>query len=399
MHTAARQQYNATFSPEKYQAFLDTINSAYGEACTFRISETPVFVPRALKEQLVKGVSDICEVITRPDFRARSQAALPAHLRVPGEDDHTAFLQLDFGICRDAQGNFVPQLIEMQGFPSLYFFQHLLAESYRKHFDVPADFHHLFGGLDSESYIDLMRRVIVGDSRPENVVLLEVEPEKQNTRIDFWGTRHHLGVKVICLSKLKKEGRDLYYLDEQGRRVGVERIYNRIIFDELEKRADLPREWDLTSEVNAEWVGHPNWFFRISKYTLPFLSTPFVPKTLFVNELKTIPDDLENWVLKPLFSFSGQGVKINITREDVESVDNPDNFILQRKVEYIPGVTTPNPAEPSKCEIRMMIVWDKDQEKPRLVNNLVRMSKGEMVGVRYNKGRDWVGASVGFFEP
>ncbi|MCB0575180.1 MAG: hypothetical protein KDC61_11520, partial [Saprospiraceae bacterium] len=127
MHTAARQQYNATFSPEKYQAFLDTINSAYGEACTFRISETPVFVPRALKEQLVKGVSDICEVITRPDFRARSQAALPAHLRVPGEDDHTAFLQLDFGICRDAQGNFVPQLIEMQGFPSLYFFQHLLA--------------------------------------------------------------------------------------------------------------------------------------------------------------------------------------------------------------------------------------------------------------------------------
>ncbi|MCB9354119.1 MAG: hypothetical protein H6575_06100 [Lewinellaceae bacterium] len=399
MHTAARQQYNATFSPEKYQAFLDTINSAYGEACTFRISETPVFVPRALKEQLVKGVSDICEVITRPDFRARSQAALPAHLRVPGEDDHTAFLQLDFGICRDAQGNFVPQLIEMQGFPSLYFFQHLLAESYRKHFDVPADFHHLFGGLDSESYIDLMRRVIVGDSRPENVVLLEVEPEKQNTRIDFWGTRHHLGVKVICLSKLKKEGRDLYYLDEQGRRIGVERIYNRIIFDELEKRADLPREWDLTSEVNAEWVGHPNWFFRISKYTLPFLSTPFVPKTLFVNELKTIPDDLENWVLKPLFSFSGQGVKINITREDVESVDNPDNFILQRKVEYIPGVTTPNPAEPSKCEIRMMIVWDKDQEKPRLVNNLVRMSKGEMVGVRYNKGRDWVGASVGFFEP
>ncbi|MCB0575181.1 MAG: hypothetical protein KDC61_11525, partial [Saprospiraceae bacterium] len=255
------------------------------------------------------------------------------------------------------------------------------------------------GGLDSESYIDLMRRVIVGDSRPENVVLLEVEPEKQNTRIDFWGTRHHLGVKVICLSKLKKEGRDLYYLDEQGRRIGVERIYNRIIFDELEKRADLPREWDLTSEVNAEWVGHPNWFFRISKYTLPFLSTPFVPKTLFVNELKTIPDDLENWVLKPLFSFSGQGVKINITREDVESVENPDNFILQRKVEYIPGVTTPNPAEPSKCEIRMMIVWDKGQEKPRLVNNLVRMSKGEMVGVRYNKGRDWVGASVGFFEP
>nr|MBP6824948.1 hypothetical protein [Saprospiraceae bacterium] len=272
-------------------------------------------------------------------------------------------------------------------------------ESYRKHFDIPADFHHLFGGLNSESYVDQLRQVIVGNSKPENVILLEVEPEKQNTRIDFWASQKHLGIKVLCLSKLKKEGRDLYYLDDNGRRVGVERIYNRIIFDELEKRSDLPREWDLTSEVNAEWVGHPNWFFRISKYTLPFLNTPFVPETLFVNELKTIPSDLENWVLKPLFSFSGQGVKINITREDVESVDDPSNFILQRKVEYIPGVETTNPAEPSKCEVRMMVVWDKDWEKPRLVNNLVRMSKGEMVGVRYNKGKDWVGASVGFFEP
>lgn len=399
MHKEARHHYNTNFTEQKYQAFLDTINSAFGEPCTFRVSETPIFVPKPLKTQLLQGVEDICGVITQPGFRERSDAALPAHLHVPGEDAHTTFLQLDFGICRDADGNLVPQLIEMQGFPSLYFFQHLLAESYRKHFDIPADFHHLFGGLNSESYIDQLRQVIVGNSKPENVILLEVEPEKQNTRIDFWASQKHLGIKVLCLSKLKKEGRDLYYLDDNGRRVGVERIYNRIIFDELEKRADLPREWDLTSEVNAEWVGHPNWFFRISKYTLPFLNTPFVPETLFVNELKTIPSDLENWVLKPLFSFSGQGVKINITREDVESVDDPSNFILQRKVEYIPGVETTNPAEPSKCEVRMMVVWDKDWEKPRLVNNLVRMSKGEMVGVRYNKGKDWVGASVGFFEP
>ncbi len=399
MHTEARRRYNETFTPEKYQAFLHTVDSAFGEPCTFRVSETPVFVPNVLKKQLMQGVEDICAVINRPDFRANSQAALPPHLRVPNEDAHTVFLQLDFGICRDAEGRFVPQLIEMQGFPSLYFFQHLLAESYRRHFDIPADFHHLFGGLNSESYIDLMRSVIVGSSRPENVILLEVEPEKQNTRIDFWGSQKHLGVKVLCLSKLKKEGRDLYYFDDNGRRIGVERIYNRIIFDELEKRGDLHREWDLTSEVNAEWVGHPNWFFRISKYTLPLLNSPFVPETLFVNQLKSIPADLENWVLKPLFSFSGQGVKINITKADVEMVDDPDNFILQRKVAYVPGVETPNPAEPSKCEIRMMIVWDKSWDKPRLVNNLIRMSKGEMVGVRYNKGKDWVGASVGFFEP
>ncbi len=399
MQPTVRQAFNASFSPEKYEAFQQTINTAFGEECTFRVSETPVFVPKTLKEQLLRGVEDINNVIMQPDFRQRSQAALPSHLSVPNETDHTTFLQLDFGICRDADGNLTPQLIEMQGFPSLYFFQHMLAQSYRKHFDIPAEYHHLFGGLDSEGYINLLRQVIVGNAKPENVVLLEVEPEKQNTRIDFWGSQKMLGIKVLCLSKLKREGKDLYYIDDAGKRVGVERIYNRIIFDELEKRSDLPREWDMFSEVNAEWVGHPNWFFRISKHTLPFLNSDFVPQTLFVNELKSIPDDLENWVLKPLFSFSGQGVKININRQNVESVDDPSNFILQRKVDYIAGVETTNPAEPSKCEIRMMIVWDKHEARPRLINNLIRMSKGEMVGVRYNKGKDWVGASVGFFEP
>lgn len=399
MQNEIRQRYNAAFTPEKYQAFLHTVDTAFGEAVTFRVSETPIFVPKSLKTQLLQGVEDICAVLQEPDFKQRSEAALPVHLRVPGEDEHTIFLQLDFGICKGPDGSLVPQLIEMQGFPSLYFFQEMLAASYRKHFDIPADWSHLFGGLNSESYIEMLREVIVGNSKPENVILLEIEPEKQNTRIDFWGSQQYLGIKVLCLSKVKREGRDLFYLDENGRRVGIERIYNRIIFDELEKRNDLPREWDMTTEVNAEWVGHPNWFFRISKHTLPFMKSPFVPETLFVNELKSIPTDLENWVLKPLFSFSGQGVKINITREDVESVDDPGNFILQRKVEYVAAVETINPAEPSKCEIRMMILWNKNWPAPRLVNNLVRMSKGEMVGVRYNKGKDWVGASVGFFEP
>jgi len=375
------------------------MNTAYGEAVTFRVCETPVFVPAALKAKLIQGVEDICAVLTRPDFKQRSAAALPEHLRVPGEDEHPMFLQLDFGICRDSNGHLTPQLIEMQGFPSLYLFQHLLAESYRKHFDIPADFNHLFGGLDQAGYIELLRETIVGDSKPENVVLLEVEPEKQNTRIDFWGTSKHLGIKVLCLSKVKREGRDLFYLDENGRRIAIERIYNRIIFDELEKRSDLPREWDMTTEVNAEWVGHPNWFFRISKHTLPFMRSAFVPETHFLNELKSIPADLENWVLKPLFSFSGQGVLVNVTPADVAAVQDPANFILQRKVQYEAGIKTLNPEEPSKCEIRMMMIWKKGWDKPRLVNNLVRISKGEMVGVRYNQGKDWVGASLGFFEP
>ncbi|MCK6690934.1 MAG: hypothetical protein L6Q97_02400 [Thermoanaerobaculia bacterium] len=394
-----RQRFNAAFTPEKYQAFLDTINTEFGEPATFRVSETPVFIPKYLKNKLLQGVEDISAVLTRPDFRQISESAIPPHLRVPNEDEHAIFLQYDFGICRDAKGDLTPQLIELQGFPSLYFYQHLLAQAYRRHYDIPADFHHLFSGIDREGYLELLHDIIIGEEKPENVILLEVEPEKQNTRIDFWGTRKYLGLKVLCLSKIKKEGRDLYYLDEEDRRVPIHRIYNRIIFDELEKRADLPREWDMLSEVNAEWVGHPNWFFRISKHTLPYLKSDFVPETLFLQDLKSAPADLENWVLKPLFSFSGQGVKVNVTREDIEAVDNPSNFILQRKVQYIAAVETVIPNEPAKCEIRMMLLWKKGWDKPRLVNNLIRMSKGEMVGVRYNMGKEWVGSSVGFFEP
>jgi hypothetical protein len=399
MHAELRQRFNAAFTPEKYQALLQTMDTEFGEPVSFRVSETPVFIPKDMKIKLLQGVEDILNVIVHPDFRQQSEAAIPPHLRVPNEDEHTLFLQLDFGICRDENGELTPQLIEMQGFPSLYFYQHLLANAYRRHFDIPPDFHHLFSGLDAESYLDLLRDIIVGESRPENVVLLEIEPEKQNTRIDFWGTRKYLGVKVLCLSQVKREGRDLYYIDDEGRRVAIERIYNRIIFDELDRRADLPREWDLLTEVNAEWVGHPNWFFRISKHTLPFLKSPFVPETHFLGALERIPDDLENWVLKPLFSFSGQGVKINVTPEDIAAVPNPSDYILQRKKPYAPCVQTLDPAEPAKCEIRMMVLWAKDWERPRLVNNLIRMSKGEMVGVRYNMGKEWVGSSVGFFEP
>lgn len=399
MHADFRRQFNAAFTQEKYQDFLEVVNSAFGEAVTFRIAESPVFVPQALKEQLLRAVEDIVPVIMAPDFIRRSEAAIPAHLRVPNETDHTEFLQLDFGICQDERGELKPQLIEMQGFPSLYFFQMMLAQSYRTCYDIPPAWDYLFNGLTPESYVELLRDTIVGDSKPERVVLLEVEPDKQNTRIDFRGAQKYLGLSVCCLSEIKKDGRDLYYLDENGRRIPIERIYNRIVFDELEKRDDLPREWNMLDPVNTEWISHPNWFFRLSKHTLPFLRSEFIPQTLFLNELNAIPDDLENWVLKPLFSFSGQGVKINVTRQDLDAVTDPEQYILQRKVEYAAAIQTPNPAEPAKCEIRMMMVWKKGWEKPKLVCNLVRMSKGEMVGVRYNMNKDWVGASVAFFEP
>jgi hypothetical protein len=392
-----RKQFNHGFTQEKYRAFLQETARAFGEAPAFRVAETPIFIPSSLRQKLEEACDEINDFICGDGFHVLQDRVkgLP-FLLVPNEDHHTLFLQYDFAVCRDEQGELHPQLIEMQGFPSLYFYQHLLALSYRKVFDIPDNLTHLFCGLDDGGFVELLRRVIVGDRDPKNVILLEVEPEKQNTRVDFWASEKIIGIKTICLTKLKRSGKELYYIDEAGRKVPVYRIFNRVIFDELLQRDDLPREFNLTEEIDAEWAGHPNWFMKISKFTMPFVDSRFVPKSYFLNELDRYPDDLENYVLKPLFSFSGKGVKFHVQREDLEQVKRPEEFILQHKIAYAPVIETPQ--NPAKCEIRMMMVWKPGEDRPRLATNLVRLTKGDMVGVRYNINQEWVGSSVGFME-
>ena len=395
MITELRRQFNENFRQETYQGMLDHIEGQYNYRPPFRIAETPVFIPRKLKKQLIEACEEITDVIVRPDFKELSRGALLAGQEVPGETPHTTFLQMDFGICLEKNGELKPQLIEVQGFPSLYFYQDMAARAYRKFYDIPDNFSHLFGGLDSEQYLEMLRRVILGDHNPENVILLEVEPEKQTTAIDFIAGKHMIGLEPVCVSQLKVHGREVFY-EKEGRLIQVEKIYNRVIFDELIKRDDLPREFYFTEGHDVEFIGHPNWFFRISKHTLPLLDSQYVPKSYFLNEVENIPEDLHNYVLKPLYSFAGTGVIINLNRHDIEAISDPENYILQRKVEYAPVILTPN--EPAKCEIRMLMLWEQGWERPLIVNNLARISKGLMVGVRYNKDKDWVGGSVGFFE-
>lgn len=398
MISQLREAYNSAFTETKYRAFQDYIYGLYDHKPTFRLSETPVFMPDDFRDKLLQACDDIVDVIVRPDFKEITEGSMKFENRVPNEDAHPTFLVVDFGICEGNEGELVPKLIEMQGFPSLYFFQNDLAEGYKNTFeDIPNDMTPLFGGLDREGYLNLMREVIVGDSNPENVVLLEVEPEKQNTLVDFLGTTKQLVINTLCLTKVIKKGRQLFYKNDAGALIRIEKIYNRVIFDELDRRPDLTFGFNFTDDLDVEWIGHPNWFFRISKYTLPFLKSAFIPKTYFLDKLTEYPKDLENYVLKPLFSFSGQGVKINITQKDLDEVEDRSNHILQEKVNYVAALKTPT--EPAKIEIRMLLVWKKEWARPKVVNNLIRLSKGIMVGVRYNKDKDWVGASVGFFNP
>lgn len=396
MVSTIREEYNAQFRDADYQKFLQDIYAAHNHIPNFRIAETPVFVNKNLKEKLFEACRDIYSTIGQSNFKELSQGAVLPQNEVPNEDENTLFLQMDFGICTDANGELIPQLIEVQGFPSLYFFQDLLANAYKKRFKIDEQYSHLFDGLNSEDYFDLLRKNIVGDKDPKNVILLEVQPDKQTTQIDFLEAKRALDIPVKCVSDLKKEGDKVYYFNEKGQKIRVEKIFNRVIFDELANRQDLPREFYFTKESDVEWAGHPNWFFRISKHTLPFLDSKYVPKTQFLSDVKETPTDLENYVLKPLYSFAGTGVIVNLNRFDIESIKDPENYILQKKVSYSPAVKTLS--EPAKCEIRMLMIWEKGASSPRIINNLARLTKGEMVGVKYNKNKDWVGASVAFFE-
>ncbi len=391
-----RKAYNSNFSQAQYEALVDEIEKKYNHRPPFAISETPVFIPRYLKERLFEACEEITDIIINPQFLTQSEGALLAGQVVPNETPHTAFLQMDFGICRDEEGKFTPQLIEIQGFPSLYFYQYELARGYRKFFHIPEGFNHLFNGITEDEYLEKLRHIIVGDANPENVILLEVEPSKQPTQIDFIIAKKLLGIEVLCVSELKVENRKIFY-EKNGRRIPVQRIFNRVIFDELIKREDIKREFYFIEDHDVEWIGHPNWFFRISKHTLPFLKkSQYVPNSYFLNNLASLPEDLENFVLKPLYSFAGSGVIINLNKYDLERIKDPENYILQRKVYYEPVVETLDVN--AKCEVRMLMLWERGKERPEIVNNLVRLSKGEMVGVRYNKGKTWVGGSIGFFE-
>lgn len=399
MITSLRNAFNAQFTEEKYNGFLKDIITQFNYTPKFKISETPVFIPKKLKTQLVEACEDIMKVIDQPNFKELTEGAFfKDSMKVPNEDEHSKFIQLDFGVCLDENGELTPKLIELQGFPSLYFFQEVLGRAYRDHYDsIPSDFSQHLNGITSQDYVELLRTEIVGDTDPKQVILLEIEPEKQATAVDFFATQALLGIKVLCISKLIKREKQLFYLDDNGNEIQVLKIYNRIIFDELDQRQDLQREYDFKDDVEVEWIGHPNWFFRISKYTMPLLKGDYVPKSYYLDKIETMPTDLENYVLKPLYSFAGAGVQIHVDKAMIDAVEDKSNYLLQEKVAYAPIIETMD--EPAKCEIRMMMLHNAKTNKTQIVSNLMRLSKGEMVGVKYNKDKTWVGGSTGFFEP
>jgi hypothetical protein len=389
-----RELFNTQFTDKKYQEFKDDIASDFNYLPTFRVAETPFFISNKLKEQLIEGCNEVIALIKQNNFKILTDKALELNHKVPNEDEHTSFLAIDFGICEE-DGVVIPKLIEVQGFPSLYNYQFNLYEKFKNHYPL-SELTPFINGIEPQEYLDILEETICNNHPKENVILLEIEPEKQNTKIDFYYCRRDIGIPIVCVTELIKKGKQLFYKNENGDEILVKRIYNRVIFDELDLRTDLKLNFHFSDDLDVEWAGHPNWFFRISKFILPFLKGKYFIETTLLSDLTEIPEDLENYVLKPLFSFSGTGVIFHVKKEDIEAVVEKELYILQKKVNYIPIVQSPDGKV--KAEVRVLCVWKKEDSTPTLLCNLVRLSRGEMIGVKFNKDKDWVGGTLGLFE-
>jgi hypothetical protein len=392
MIPSLRERFNRGYRPEKYRAFLAALDQACGSHVKFRVCETPCFFPRALVERLATaGREMIHQLVDSPNYREASRAVIPPQFNVPGESPTPLFVQADFGLVRGPGGEIEPRLVEIQGFPSLYAYQTLLLGAYRSSYGLDPALGAFLDFADADLYLRELRRAIVGSHDPENVVLLEIQPWEQKTLPDFTATEKLLGVRPVCVTDVKKEGRRLFYRHD-GRRIPIERIYNRVIVDEL-LRKDLKLPFSFTDDLDVEWAGHPNWFFRISKFSIPFLKHPAVPRSWFLDRLAEWPADLENYVLKPLFSFAGLGVIVGPTPADVDAIprEKRHEYLLQERMRFEPVIATPHGA--TQAELRIMFLWTDELKAGPII---VRMGRGKMMGVDHNRDLEWVGASAAF---
>lgn len=385
MDAVLRTDFNRRWTPQAYEAVVAAVNDPYPWKAGFRICETPIFFTDEWSRILQDAGDSILKQIQTPEFEAHAASAIPKGEEVPNPKPHPEFVQIDFAIAEE-NGRLVPKLIELQGFASMFCYQVALDRAYREAGLIPDGVSQYWSGLDERGYLDHLRKIIVGDLPLESVVLLETEPEKQRTNIDFSCTEAMLGVRTVDLGDLWVDGRTVR--DPHG--IEVKRIYNRVIFDEL-SRKDLNLRFHPTDDVDVDWVAHPNWFHKLSKHTLPFLKGESIPECHFVSDLKDFPKDLKNYVLKPLYSFAGAGVIVDVKKRVLEGIEHPEAYLLQRKVKYAPFLETPSGR--SKAEVRLMYFWNRT---PILAGTLVRISRGKLSSVSKNTDDTWIGATTGY---
>jgi hypothetical protein len=393
-----RDQFNAQYTPAGYTNLLSRLNEQTRTTIDFRIAETPCFIPRSLMNELADtGAILTHQLLDNPAYIQATEQAVPAKYRVPNDNPIPNFMTVDFGLVRNPDGSLQPKLVEMQAFPSIFGYQDILAPQYIETYNLQPDLEWHLGGHNEQTYWALLAKVILGKHDPENVVLAEIDPELQKTLPDFHVYEDKLGIATVDIAKLRKEGNRLYY-ERSGRWIPIHRIYNRAIVDELERK-NLQLPFDYRDSLDVEWAGHPNWYFRISKFSLPYLNHPSVPKAVFLDDwfarrnIDAFPDDRAKLLLKPLYSFAGKGIQFAPTDDDINAIPVADRhlYLLQERVNFEPVIQTPH--GPTQAEIRIMYLWpDGGTLEP--VISLVRLGRGLMMGVDHNRDKQWVGGSA-----
>ena len=406
MIASIRQKFNTAFTEEVYQNYLAALNTPFPGALDFSVAETPIFIDKVFIQKVLSTGDYVNQVIQSDRFNSITEPSLKNIPHFPNETALPQCIVMDFAIATNEQNELVPALIELQGFPSLFAYEVLQDECIRKTYTIPAGYSPYLNGYTKEKYMHHLETILKGDTLNDtkknldankHTVLLEILPHQQKTRIDFYCTEKYFNIPIVCITELFIEENYLFY-ERAGKKIKIDRIYNRIVLDELKNQTKEIQEKGalLQNNLEVEWVTHPHHFFRISKFLLPFLNHPYIPKTQFVNQLTETPTALDTYILKPLFSFAGQGVIIDISAADIENIKDPSAWILQEKVEYANCIETPT--GPAKAELRLYYFWDEDKKEYIATMNLSRLSKGKMIGVNYNKTATWVGGSLAYFE-
>ncbi len=398
-----RDHFNANFIPAAYEDLKSRLNHLTRTTIDFRIAETPCFFPPELLNELAATGAELThQLLDNPAYMQASDATIPAQYRVPNENPRPNFMTVDFGLVRNPDGALTPKLVELQAFPSVFGYQDLLSRQYIESFHLDPSLQWHLGGHTEQTCWQLLRQVILGSHDPENVVLLEIDPDHQKTLPDFHVYEDRLGIATVDIAQLRKRDNRLFYL-RNGREVPIHRIYNRAIVDELERKSiQLP--FDYRDDLQVEWAGHPNWYFRISKFSLPYLNHPAVPKAVFLDDwfakrnTEALPADRERLLLKPLYSFAGKGIQFAPTDTDLNAIPIADRhlYLLQERVSFEPVIHTPH--GPTQAEIRILYLWP-DGGTLQPVISLVRLGRGLMMGVDHNRDQQWVGSSAALFTP
>jgi hypothetical protein len=398
-----RDQFNAHFTPAKYSALVARLTQLTRTPIEFRVAETPCFFPQSLLNELADtGATLTHQLLDNPTYIQASNQTIPEQYRIPNENPQPNFMTVDFGLVRSPDGTLTPKLVELQAFPSIFGYQDILAEQYIETYNLDPNLTWHLGGLNEQTYWQLLRDVIVGDHDPENVVLLEIDPDHQKTLPDFHVYEDKLHIATVDIAELRKRGSGLFY-QRDGREIPIHRIYNRAIVDELERK-NLQLPFDYRNPLDVEWAGHPNWYFRISKFSLPFLNHPSVPKAVFLDDwyaqrdLEGLPHQRENLLLKPLYSFAGKGIQFAPTDDDLNAIPAADRhlYLLQERVTFEPTIKTPH--GPTQAEIRIMYLWPEGASLQPVIA-LVRLGRGLMMGVDHNRDKQWVGSSAALIPP